>query len=96
MSLVVILFELTGTLDYILPIMIAVMISKWVGDTVGKDGIYDEHIVLNNYPFLDNKRQYRFTARAHNLCKFSKLGVIAAEDNNAVGSLSKSPLLTSK
>ena len=31
-SIVVIMFELTGALTYVLPIMIAVMLSKWVGD----------------------------------------------------------------
>ena len=39
-SLVVIMFELTGGLNYILPIMVAVMISKWVGDAFMKDGMY--------------------------------------------------------
>ena len=39
-SLVVIMFELTGGLSYIVPIMVAVMISKWVGDALFKDGMY--------------------------------------------------------
>ena len=39
-SLVVIMFELTGGLTYIVPIMIAAMISKWVGDALVKDGMY--------------------------------------------------------
>ena len=39
-SLVVIMFELTGGLSYIVPIMVAVMISKWVGDAIVKDGMY--------------------------------------------------------
>ena len=34
-SLVVIMFELTGGLAYILPLMLAVMISKWYGGLVG-------------------------------------------------------------
>lgn len=40
MSLVVIMFELTGGLTYIVPIMVSVMISKWVGDALVKDGMY--------------------------------------------------------
>ena len=40
MSLVVIMFELTGGLNYIVPIMVAVMISKWVADAFIKDGMY--------------------------------------------------------
>ena len=45
-SLVVIMFELTGGLPYIVPIMLAALLSKWVGDNFS-EGIYDEHIKLN-------------------------------------------------
>ena len=34
------MFELTGGVRYIVPLMAAVMASKWVGDAFGKDGIY--------------------------------------------------------
>ncbi|KAF9005995.1 Cl-channel protein [Cyathus striatus] len=51
-SLVVILFELTGALSHVLPIMICVMTSKWVGDALGKDGIYSVWIAMRNYPWL--------------------------------------------
>lgn len=54
-SIVVIMFELTGALTYVLPIMIAVMISKWVGDAFGKRGIYESWIRFNEYPFLANR-----------------------------------------
>lgn len=53
-SIVVIMFELTGALTYVLPIMIAVMLAKWVGDAVGRRGIYESWIHFNEYPFLDN------------------------------------------
>ncbi|KAJ7272542.1 Cl-channel protein [Mycena haematopus] len=52
-SLVVILFELTGALSHVLPIMISVMTSKWVGDAFGKDGgIYAAWIAMRGYPWL--------------------------------------------
>lgn len=54
-SIVVIMFELTGALTYVLPIMIAVMLAKWVGDTFGLRGIYDSWIQLNEYPYVDNR-----------------------------------------
>jgi chloride channel 3/4/5 len=54
-SIVVIMFELTGVLTYVLPIMIAVMISKWVGDAISPRGIYESWIHFNGYPFLDNR-----------------------------------------
>ncbi|CAN8097195.1 unnamed protein product [Discula destructiva] len=53
-SIVVIMFELTGALTYVLPIMTAVMFSKWVGDWFGRRGIYESWIHFNEYPFLDN------------------------------------------
>ena len=54
-SIVVIMFELTGALTYVLPIMIAVMISKWTGDAISPRGIYESWIHFNGYPFLDNR-----------------------------------------
>ena len=56
-SIVVIMFELTGALTYVLPIMVAVMLAKWVGDAFGKRGIYESWIQLNEYPLLDNREE---------------------------------------
>nr|CAG8435974.1 10549_t:CDS:10 [Entrophospora candida] len=61
---VVIVFELTGALTYVLPIMITVMISKWVGDAFNKEGIYDGWIRMNEYPFLDSKEEYIYNTLA--------------------------------
>ena len=49
------MFELTGALTYVLPIMVAVMISKWVGDAFGRRGIYESWIHFKEYPFLENR-----------------------------------------
>ncbi|XP_067084873.1 H(+)/Cl(-) exchange transporter 5 isoform X1 [Osmerus mordax] len=57
-SLVVIMFELTGGLEYIVPLMAAAMTSKWVADALGKEGIYEAHIRLNGYPFLEPKEEF--------------------------------------
>jgi chloride channel 3/4/5 len=54
-SIVVIMFELTGALSYVLPIMMAVMLAKWVGDVFSKRGIYESWIQFKEYPYLDNK-----------------------------------------
>ncbi|GAO19666.1 hypothetical protein UVI_02047650 [Ustilaginoidea virens] len=56
-SIVVIMFELTGALTYVLPIMVAVMTSKWVGDAFSRRGIYESWIHFNEYPFLDNSEE---------------------------------------
>ncbi|KAM8953478.1 H(+)/Cl(-) exchange transporter 5 isoform 2-T2 [Pelodytes ibericus] len=57
-SLVVIMFELTGGLEYIVPLMAATMTSKWVADALGRESIYDAHIHLNGYPFLEAKEEF--------------------------------------
>uniref|UniRef100_A0A6Q2YIQ1 Chloride channel protein n=1 Tax=Esox lucius TaxID=8010 RepID=A0A6Q2YIQ1_ESOLU len=57
-SLVVIMFELTGGLEYIVPLMAAAMTSKWVADAIGRESIYEAHIRLNGYPFLEAKEEF--------------------------------------
>ncbi|KAJ1547694.1 hypothetical protein HK405_005178, partial [Cladochytrium tenue] len=52
-SLTVIMFELTGTLDYILPCMITLMVAKLVGDAFGQGGASDTLIREMAFPFLD-------------------------------------------
>ena len=46
------MFELTGALSHVLPIMISVVVSKWVADALGKDGIYTVWIAMRQYPWL--------------------------------------------
>jgi len=52
-AVVVIMFELTGALTYILPIMLVVGTAKLVADLNGKGGVADRSIKFNGYPFLD-------------------------------------------
>ncbi|THY54914.1 CLC voltage-gated chloride channel [Aureobasidium pullulans] len=59
-SVVVIMFELTGALTYILPTMIVVGVTKAVSDRFGKGGIADRMIWFNGMPFLDNKEDHAF------------------------------------
>ncbi|KAL8286159.1 hypothetical protein RQP46_004647 [Phenoliferia psychrophenolica] len=54
-TVVVIMFELTGALTYILPTMIVVMVTKAVSDQFGKGGIADQMIRFNGFPFLENE-----------------------------------------
>lgn len=49
-SLVVIMFELTGGLEYIVPLMAATMTSKWVADALGREGIYEVKCQLLRIP----------------------------------------------
>ncbi|KAI1007865.1 putative chloride channel protein [Podosphaera aphanis] len=59
-SVVVIMFELTGALTYILPTMIVVGATKAVGELFGKGGIADRMIWFSGFPFLDNKEDHTF------------------------------------
>ncbi|KAG9077315.1 glycerol ethanol, ferric requiring protein [Ceratobasidium sp. UAMH 11750] len=52
-TVVVIMFELTGALTYILPTMIVILVTKAVGDFLGTTGIADEMIRFNGYPYLE-------------------------------------------
>eukprot|EP00002_Diphylleia_rotans_P028933 TRINITY_DN5853_c0_g1_i3.p1 TRINITY_DN5853_c0_g1~~TRINITY_DN5853_c0_g1_i3.p1 ORF type:complete len:670 (+),score=99.31 TRINITY_DN5853_c0_g1_i3:53-2062(+) len=55
-SIAVIMFELTGGLAFMVPIMLAVLTSKWVGDSI-TEGIYDENITNAGYPYIDPKKE---------------------------------------
>jgi chloride channel 3/4/5 len=58
-SLVVIMFELTGGLQLIVPFMIVCMLAKWVGDAFTL-GIYDYIIAVRKYPFLHEPDELSF------------------------------------
>lgn len=59
-SVVVIMFELTGALNYILPTMIVVGITKAVSDMCGRGGIADRMIWFSGFPYLDSKEEHNF------------------------------------
>lgn len=52
-SLAVIMFELTGELEYIVPDMIGIMVAKWVADMLEEEGVYDLAQTVLGHPFLD-------------------------------------------
>jgi chloride channel 3/4/5 len=70
------MFELTGTLSYVAPVMLAVLVAKTVADALEPKGIYDlviecvckpfldyypeEFNRLNQLPYLDHKAEYRW------------------------------------
>ncbi|KAL0956550.1 hypothetical protein HGRIS_002688 [Hohenbuehelia grisea] len=57
-SLAVIMFELTDTLTYAVPVMLAVLVAKTVADALEPKGIYDLVIELAQLPYLDSKHEY--------------------------------------
>ncbi|KAF8134644.1 chloride channel [Boletus edulis] len=57
-SLAVIMFELTDTLTYAVPVMLAVLVAKTVADALEPKGIYDLVIELSQLPYLDARHEY--------------------------------------
>jgi len=52
-SLTAIIMEITNDIYYLLPIMLVVMMSKWVGDRFN-GAIYEAHVSLSNIPYLEH------------------------------------------
>jgi chloride channel 3/4/5 len=50
--LAVTMFEVTGSLIYIIPIMVSTVTSKLVGDLFGNHGIYDILVAWKRYPYI--------------------------------------------
>ena len=61
-TLAVILFELTGSLDHVLPFSLSVLVAKWTADALEPLSIYDLLTEMNDYPLLDNKLHPIFTS----------------------------------
>ncbi|ELU08671.1 hypothetical protein CAPTEDRAFT_215079 [Capitella teleta] len=54
MSLTVIMIEITNDVAFLLPIMVAIMVSKWVGDYITHP-LYHSLLELKCIPFLDSE-----------------------------------------
>ncbi|KAJ9668596.1 hypothetical protein H2201_001238 [Coniosporium apollinis] len=66
-SLCVIMFELTGELEYIVPHMIAILVAKWVADALGKESVYDLAQNVLGHPFLDGEHSLQLVQQANAL-----------------------------
>ncbi|RKF63986.1 H exchange transporter 5 [Erysiphe neolycopersici] len=56
-TLAVILFEITGSLNYVLPCSLAILVAKWTADAIEPHSIYDLLTEMNSYPLLSNKEK---------------------------------------
>ena len=66
-SLVVIMFELTGELEYIVPHMMAILVAKWIADALEKEGVYDLAQTVLGHPFLDIDQSLNLAQRSGEL-----------------------------
>ncbi|RVX74598.1 hypothetical protein B0A52_01724 [Exophiala mesophila] len=90
-SIVVIMFELTGALTYVLPIMISVMLAKWIGDALSARGIYESWIHFKEYPYLEQKdsTQIPHVSVANLMTNIEEMKCLDATKVHTVGSLQK-------
>lgn len=52
-SLAVIMFELTGNIEYIVPCSLSILVAKFLADALEKEGVYDLAQTVLGHPFLD-------------------------------------------
>ncbi|KAF6234616.1 hypothetical protein HO173_007242 [Letharia columbiana] len=87
-TLAVILFELTGSLDHVLPFSLSVLVAKWTADALEPLSIYDLLTDMNSYPLLDNKIRPIFTSdlgditpkvRSHRVIDISNSPLVSAQ-----------------
>ncbi|KAF5385897.1 hypothetical protein D9615_002221 [Tricholomella constricta] len=86
-SLAVIMFELTDTLTYAVPVMLSVLVAKTVADALEPKGIYDLVIELNQLPYLDYKHEYLWGNLQINDVTARDVEVIRLDRKNTVKSL---------
>ncbi|KAF8806391.1 clc channel [Phlegmacium glaucopus] len=86
-SLAVIMFELTDTLTYAVPVMLSVLVAKTVADALEPKGIYDLVIELNQLPYLDAKHRYMWGNSQISDVTSQDVEVIRLDQRNTVKSL---------
>ncbi|EGN99742.1 hypothetical protein SERLA73DRAFT_88360 [Serpula lacrymans var. lacrymans S7.3] len=86
-SLAVIMFELTDTLTYAVPVMLSVLVAKTVADALEPKGIYDLVIELSQLPYLDAKHEYLWGNLSINDVTDRDVDVIHLDRTNNVESL---------
>ncbi|KAF7797623.1 hypothetical protein EIP86_008823 [Pleurotus ostreatoroseus] len=86
-SLAVIMFELTDTLTYAVPVMLSVLVAKTVADTLEPKGIYDLVIEVAQLPYLDAKLNYAWGHLQISEVADRDVEAIKMEDHNTVKSL---------
>lgn len=87
-SLVVIMFELTGALHYIIPFMLSIQVSVWIADYF-TEGIYDAYIMLAGYPYLwdlEDGALSSYVGKAKDIME-QNVKVVNIDDRNTVKSL---------
>ena len=88
-SLAVIMFELTGTLTYSVPVMLSILVAKTIADALEHKGIYDLVIDFSGLPYLDSKTEYIWNGVNVIDATETEVEVISLNAINTVQSLSE-------
>ena len=86
-SLAVIMFELTGTLTYSVPVMLSILVAKTIADALEHKGIYDLVIDFSGLPYLDSKAEYIWNGVNVTDAMETEVEVICLDAINTVQSL---------
>lgn len=88
-SLAVIMFELTGTLTYSIPVMISVLVARTIADALEHKGIYDLVLEFSGLPYLDSKISYTWQGVSVSDAMDTGIEFISLEQKNTVASLQR-------
>ncbi|KAI0267130.1 chloride channel [Gloeopeniophorella convolvens] len=86
-SLAVIMFELTDTLTYAVPVMLSVLVAKTVADALEPKGIYELVIDLAQLPYLNAKHQHIWAGHFISGAMDRDVATIHVERGNTVRTL---------
>ncbi|CAN3376444.1 hypothetical protein DIURU_000105 [Diutina rugosa] len=56
-TLVTILFELTSSYTYVLPIAVAISVANWAGGLIEPHSLYEKLLITNDYPFMTSENE---------------------------------------
>ncbi|KAL7702895.1 CLC-type chloride channel [Lotmaria passim] len=76
--LAIIMFELTGSLEYMVPVIIGILCAKGAGEAVGVEGSYEIGIEENKLPYLDPKKEFYLDFTAEDVYASKKFTVLTA------------------
>lgn len=71
-TLAIILFELTGSLNHVLPFSLTILVANWVSNAIEPESLYELLLHRNNFPYLDNRTTRAFDISLLDLVKQSR------------------------
>ena len=77
--LAVMMFELTGGLEYLVPVVVGIMSAKWAGESVGIESCYEVMIEENKMPHIDPKLDFHHPATAEDITGKKKMITLQSE-----------------